>query len=115
MNETRRPMKKEGRILAVVRPDDPKAALEEARRIMREEADGALTHEEAEKQFNAILTSQPYRYVGIACADLPKRGELPLVLNHDFTVIEGDGMRSGDSFVPYDSLNTKPISYDTID
>jgi hypothetical protein len=103
MNTKRRPLKKDGRILAVVRPEDPKAAVAEARRIMEEEAAGKLTHEQAHAQFEAVLGLQPYRFVGLACADLPKRNEMPLLLHPSrLTVIEGDSVRPGDSFVSFD-------------
>ncbi len=100
----RRAMEKDGCVLAVIRPADPEAALAEAQRILGLSTSGELDFDETQEQFDRMLSAQEYTYVGIACGDLPKRGEQPLLLNHDRTVIEGDGMRPGDSFVPYDPL-----------
>jgi len=92
------PLIKDGRVMAILRPADPKAALAEARRIHRESNEGKLTSEETQDQLDQMLTAQEYRYMGIACMDGVS------LLNHDYTKIVGDSMKPGDSFAPYDQV-----------
>jgi hypothetical protein len=90
--------------MAVIRPGDPAAALAEGKRIAEASKAGTISAEETQAQLDRMLGLQTYAYVGILCADLPKRGEQPKLLNHDFTVIEGDHVKAGDSFTPYEPL-----------
>lgn len=92
------PLVKDGQVIAILRPDDPEKALAEASRIEKSARLEEISHSEAERQFHAILTSQKYRYMGIACVDGKH------LLNHDHTIIKGDHMRPGDSMAPYEQV-----------
>lgn len=93
-----KPLVKDGRVLAVIRPADPQAAIAEARRIVRAGEAGDLSPEQQDVAFQEMLTMQEYRFMGIACIDGVS------LLNHDHTKVVGDSMKPGDSFTPYEAL-----------
>lgn len=98
-----KPLIKHGHVMAVIRPEDPDAAVAEAREIQRAQDAGEITPEQAGQRFDEMLTLQEYRFVGIASRDVhPGRG--PYLLDADYTRIKDGYMEPGDSFVPYDDV-----------
>lgn len=86
-----------GERLAVVRPADPKMALELVRELQSVQA--SQTEEQNQRRFNEILCSQPYTYVGL----LSKTGGR--LLNKGGWSI--GKMKPGDSFVGFESFKGK--------
>lgn len=88
---------KDGRKLAVIRPEDPAKALASARQVMEDERKGRITADEAHRRFNLITTEQAYTFVGVAAVDAEQ------MLDHDGTILD-DKLQPGDSFVDYEEL-----------
>jgi hypothetical protein len=87
---------KDGDKLAVLRPKDPQLALKLAYAAAEIEDDG-----EREKAFQAVLTAQPYSFVGLmSMAGKPEKK----LLDEDGWSI--GSLRPGDSFAPYAQIFT---------
>jgi hypothetical protein len=83
---------KDGDKLAVLRPKDPQLAMKLAYAAAEIEDD-----QEREKAFQAVLTAQPYSFVGLMAVTKPgKPGKL---LDEGGWAI--GSVRPGDSFAPY--------------
>lgn len=91
-------------VLAVLRPKDPKLAVKVARKIAKKQQRRTITAGEANRQFQAMLGQQEYRFVGILDKKKPPRkGVAPNVLDPR-TGLPIDRLQLGDSFVPYHVL-----------
>lgn len=97
------PLRKDGVVLAVVRPDDPEKAIEDAREIKRASQAGEISFEEAQARFNGMLKRGVYRFVGIATNEKHPSGNGMRLLDHDHTYLD-DYTRPGDSFVSYSDV-----------
>lgn len=59
---------KDGKKMAVMRPEDPRMALDMAYRV-KELSENGMPFEKSEELFNEILKMQPYTYMGLVSRD----------------------------------------------
>lgn len=99
----RRFMMRDGKIMAVLRPQDPALAMKMADDCVEADRKGTRTPEESESAFAAILHAQPYTYVGIAEHPQHKSTSLPRLLDRDSREPIGH-MQPGDSFASLEQV-----------
>lgn len=88
---------RDGDRIAVLRPDDPQLALRLAQEALDEQED--KSPEERERQFQAILEAQPYRFVG--CMATTGKPHPKLLDANGWPV---GHVRPGDSFTPWQQV-----------
>jgi hypothetical protein len=92
---------RDGERLFVVRPQDPRLAIEVVRELAAKMRSGEVSQEDGERQFNEILTKQPYTFVGYYASDRKN-------------ILDAKGwaigkMRPGDSFVGSEVVKAVPL------
>ena len=92
---------KDGDRLAVLRPKNPERAVHDTQVVQAKAKSGKYTPDEIAAEFDAILRSQPYTFVGIL-GEGPTPSERGVILDASRRVI--GRVKLGDSFVRYSQL-----------
>lgn len=60
---------RDGKVMAILRPQDAAKALAMVNEITQAEAAGDITPEEAQQRFNDVISAQPYTFEGLPTKD----------------------------------------------